>query len=317
MQRTMRRRDAVSTLAAAFAGSFALARPARAASSVRMLAVTNESGLSPFYAEEFGFFKKAGLDAEVRMQGKGGGAAILAAVVGGAADIGETNPISLALAYKRGAPIVAFAPTAIYRTKACTAYLLVAQNSPIKSALDLNGKTIAVIGVKDTTQLATQMWIDKHGGDSATVKFVEMPFSDMAPSLVQNRVDAAFCTEPTLTDALRSTRILADAFSSIAPEFYLGTFITSRTYAQANPDTLRRVADALRETALWANSHRRETADTLVKLTKIDPATLEKMRRATFGERLTPQGLQPCIDLAARYGLLTASFPARELIWSG
>jgi NitT/TauT family transport system substrate-binding protein len=317
MKRTMPRRDVLGRLAAGLAALPALAHPARAAAPIRMLSVTNESGMSPFYADQFGFFKKTGLDVEVGMQGKGGGAAILAAVVGGAADIGQANPISLALAYKRGAPIVAFAPTAIYRTKACTAYLLVAQNSPIKTASDLNGKTIAVIGVKDTTQLATQMWIDKNGGDSATVKFVEMPFTDMAPSLAGNRVDAAFCTEPTLTDALRSTRILADAFSAIGPEFFLGTFITSRAYAQANPETIRRLSDALRETALWANGHRRETAATLVRLSKIDPATIERMRRATFGERLTPQGLQPCIDLAARYGLLSASFPARDLIWQG
>jgi NitT/TauT family transport system substrate-binding protein len=279
--------------------------------------VTNESGLSPFYAEQFGFFRKAGLDVEVSAQGKGGGAAILAAVVGGAADIGEANPVSLAVAFKRGAPIVAFAPTAIYSNKASTAYLLVAQNSSIKTAPDLNGKTVAVIGLKDTTQLAIQLWMDKNGGDSTTVSFVEMPFSDMAPSLAQGRIDAAFCTEPTLSGALRTTRILADAFAAIAPQHYLGTFITTRAFAQANPDTIRRLAEALRETAVWANTHRHETEATLIKLAKIDPTTLKTMRRATFGERLTPQGLQPWIDTAARYRALPAAFPATDLIWSG
>lgn len=316
MKRTMSRGDALGTLAVGLATIPALMCQAQAASAIRMLAITNESGLSPFYADQFGFFKKAGLDVDVRMQGNGGGAAILAAVIGGAADVGEANPLSLALAYKRGAPVVAFAPTAIYRSKASTAYLLVAKNSPIETALDLNGKAVAIISLKDATQLATRLWMDKNGGDSTTVKFVEMPFSDMAPALVQNRVDAAFVTEPTLTNALGTARILADPFGAIAPEFFLGTFITTRTFAEANPDLMHRLATALRETARWANSHHRETGPILVKLTKIAPATLERMRRATFGERLTPQGLQPLIDLAARYGLLSASFPARELIWS-
>lgn len=308
------RRKVLAKLGACVAAAPFLARRARASSPIRLLAVTNESGMSPFYAEQFGFFRKAQLDVDVSAQGKGGGAAILAAVVGGAADIGEANPVSLAVAYKRGAPIVAFAPTAIYSSKAPTAYLLVARNSSISTAGELNGKTIAVVGLRDTTQLAIQFWMDKNGGDSATVSFVEMPFSGMAPALAQGRIDAAFCTEPSLTGALRTTRILADAFGAIAPELYLGTFITTRAFVQANPDTIRRLARALRETAAWANTHRHETAATLVRLAKIDPATLKTMRRATFGERLTPQGLQPWIDAAARYHALPAAFPATDLI---
>jgi hypothetical protein len=37
-------------------------------------------------------------------------------------------------------------------------------------------------------------------------------------------------------------------------------------------------------------------------------------KRVLFGERVDPSAVQPLIDVAARYGVLKAPFPASEII---
>lgn len=312
----MRRRSFLSSASSAGAALFAWnASKAAGAGEIRFLTVHSEQGATAVFADRAGFFKQAGLDVDVELLANG--ASVLAAVVGGTTPFGVSNPVSLAVAHQRGAPLVAFAPTAYYTSRAPSSLLLVAPHSPIRSGKDLDGKTIAVNGLRNTPQFATQAWIEKTGGDPKSVNFVEMPYAEMPAALNGGRVDAAFCAEPTLSKARATTRVLADTYAAIAPQFLTGVYITTLAYAKANASLVARMAEALRRTAAWANAHPNETAKITSDVTKIDLSTVQHMVRARYAERLTPQDLQPPIDVAARYGLLTSSFPASELIWSG
>jgi NitT/TauT family transport system substrate-binding protein len=243
------------------------------------------------------------------------GATVLAAVAGGATDIGVSNPISLAVAHVRGLPIVAFAPTAYYDSKAPASLLLTTKNSPVRTGKDLAGKTIAVDGLRNTPQFATEAWIDKTGGDARSVGFIEMPYSEMEAALTGGRVAAAFFAEPALSAALPALRVLADTYGAVAPRFLTGIYITTTAYASAHRETMTQLADALRQTAIWANAHPDRTAAITSEVTKIDLDVVRHMRRTRYAERLLPGDLQPVIDVAAKYGAISASFPARDLIW--
>jgi NitT/TauT family transport system substrate-binding protein len=63
--------------------------------------------------------------------------------------------------------------------------------SPIKTAKDLNGKVIGVNGVRNISEIDTRTWVDKNGGNSSTVQFVELTFPEMAPAVLSGRVAAA------------------------------------------------------------------------------------------------------------------------------
>jgi NitT/TauT family transport system substrate-binding protein len=281
--------------------------------SVRFITVHSEQGATAVFADRAGFFKRAGLDVDLTLLANG--ASVLAAVAGGATDAGVSNPVSLAVAHQHGAPIVAFAPTANYNSKSPTSLLLTTKNSPVRSGKDLSGTTVAVNGLRNTPQFATQAWIDKTGGDSKRVEFIEMPYAEMAPALTAGRVAAAFFAEPALSQALPTMRVLADTYGAVAPQFLTGVFITTLAYASAHPEIVARLAGALHRTAVWANGHPNETAAITSDVAKIDLAVVQHMTRAHYAERLVSQDLQPPIDLAARYGLLPATFPAADLIW--
>lgn len=303
-------RIAGSTLLAGVPKALVAATPA-----VRFATISNEQVATTFFADGLGFFRKAGVDVDLTLLTNG--ASVLAAVAGGAADIGVSNPLSLAAAHQRGIPLVAFAATSYYTTKTPTSLLLVAKDSPIRSGKDINGKTIGVGDLRAVPQLATEVWVDKTGGNSKTVNFIEMHYPEMAPGINSGRIDAAFCSEPALSKALATTRVLADALAAIGPEYPFGACITTLTYAQEHPDVLRRLRTALGDAAAWGNAHPDESAQIISHVTKIDIGVVKRMRRSYYAAELNAKELQLPIDMAARYGFLSVAFPADQLVWSG
>jgi NitT/TauT family transport system substrate-binding protein len=307
------RRAALLGATASAAAAVPAMRVFAAGTPLRVLASPGDSSATPFYADARGYFTRAGLDVKVDIMANGG--VIVPAVVGGAAQIGGTSVTTLALAHERGVPLVAICPTALYSDRAPTSELLVAKDSPLRTARDLAGKTIAVNGLNTNSHIATMAWIDKNGGDSKASKYVEFVYSEMVPALAEGHVDAALFIEPTLTLAKRIGRVFALAYGAIAPHFYLGVNVVTTAWLAANGDVAKRFVDAMAEAANWANGHHAESLEILARVLKLDPATLGGMTRAVYAGRLDPNELQPIIDVSVRYGALPTSFPAREIIW--
>ena len=294
------------------AGVASAPRLARAASAIRFLTVGSESGAAAVYASERDFFKGAGVDVSVSIMASGG--SVIPAVIGGSAEFGVSNPISLATAFARGAPLACFAATVYYRSTSPNSLLMVAKDSPVQSAHDLNGKTVAVNGLRNTPQLAIQVWLDQNGADSKSVKFTEVPFPEMGLALTSGRVDAAFFSEPALSLVRNDLRVLGDPYGAIAPQFITGSYFTTRAYAAAQPAVVANVGRALRQAATWANGHPNDTAAILARIQKLDLNRVQTMARSIYAEQLRPTDLQPVFDVAFKYGYLPTHVDAKALI---
>jgi len=270
-----------------------------------------DAGAQPYYAQRMGYFAGAGIDAQITAMSNG--AELAAAVASGALAVGQSNVVSLAAAYERGIPFVLIAPASLYSWKVPQSAFVVAAGSPIRTARDLTGKTVAVSGLKTISQLGPEVWIDKNGGDLASVKFVEMPFSAMPDALAKARVDAALISEPVLSEALTGgARVFADPYDAIAKEFLIGAWFTTKTWAAANPDLLRRYVGVMTQTARWANAHHAETARILEDETHVPVGPTAK--RVVYGDVLDPSLIQPLLDACLAYGLLKARVAAADLI---
>jgi NitT/TauT family transport system substrate-binding protein len=279
---------------------------------IRALELGGDGSSEASYALGGGFFKKYGLDASVSYTQGGGGA--IAAVVGGSAEVGFSNLISVVAAIERGIPITLIAPASVFNSKTPNILLVKARRSPLKTGADLAGKVVAVTTLDGELQLGAQVWIDKTGGDSKLVHFVELPLSAMAAALVSGRIDAAMMTEPHLSRARADVSVLGNVDAIIAPLFISGAFFAATPWVEAHPDTARRVAQALRETAHWANTHHAETAAILAKMTDLDPATIATMTRATFAETMTPAMIQPAVDVAYKYGRIKEPLDMTQIV---
>jgi NitT/TauT family transport system substrate-binding protein len=267
-----------------------------------------------YYARDLGLFKKTGLDVEI--QPITNGAAIIAAVVSGAADIGGSNTSSVAIAYNRNIPVTIIWAGGVYNTAAPTSICIVGKNSSLRSARDLNGKVVGTNGLRNITEFATRAWLDKNGGDSSTVKFVEFPFSDMAAALSESRIDAAVVIEPFIPDAMKTARLYSNCFDGIAPRYALTTFIAASAWAKSHPLVIAKFQDVMRTTALWAKNNHAASAAILAKETHVSVDLIARSVRSEYGTDLDPALFQPVIDATAKYSGLFASFPASELLYS-
>lgn len=284
---------------------------AQAPEKVTIVALSADSTSEAWVAYDRGTFKQAGLDVTVSLMSSG--AAIAAAVASDAANFGGANLASLATAYSKGIPFALVAPGGTTTGQAPTIGLVVAKSSPIVSAHDLNGKTVAVDSLKSLATTGTSAWVDKNGGDSRTLKFIELPFPQMDAALAQGRVDAAFIPEPILSNALAADgRLLAAPLDAISSPLLLGAWFTTAAYSKAHPDVIRKFAAVMAETAKWINEHPADSAAILQRYTKIPFS--DKAHRLLQGGHLDAPSLQPLVDAAARYGVIDKTFPAVQMV---
>jgi NitT/TauT family transport system substrate-binding protein len=292
----------------------AFAAPAQAADLpvINLISLPSSTSGEVYYAQDMGFFKDAGI--EVHITPMTSSPAIIAALVSGSADIGFAAIGVGASARERGLPVYFIAPGQVYVPAAPTSALVGAPDSTLRTANDFVGKTIGVTGLADLSFFTTESWLEKGGVDPASVKFVEIPFAEMAGAIAQHRVDGVVMAEPFLTQA-KSVRIIADVNGALAQHFMLAGWIASDTWIKANPVALARFQSAIRRTAQWANTHRKEAGDILLRYLKMDPDVASTMRMPAFALTLDPTLLQPPIDAAAKYGTHKAPMAAGEVIW--
>jgi ABC-type nitrate/sulfonate/bicarbonate transport system substrate-binding protein len=70
----------------------------------------------------------------------------------------------------------------------------------------------------------------------------------------------------------------------------------------------------MRDATKWANANKHEASVILSKALKMDLDKIEALPRPEYQTALTPQLVQPGVNLAARYGLIKAQFPANDII---
>jgi NitT/TauT family transport system substrate-binding protein len=316
-RRSFLARSAASGAAFALAGLPAL-RPAaaQALAEINIAAIPSDISGSAYYAAANGYFKKAGMEASFGSFTSG--PAITAAVVSGAADVGYSNVISLAIAHTKGLPVTILVPANLHVHEAPTAGLLaVKADSPIKTAKDFNNKIIAVIGLNNIADIAAREWIDKNGGDSKTVKSVELPFSTMKPALEAGRVDGAVLDttgDPLLGKPGDTLRLVASTFDAVSTHFAPSVWFTTTDWVTKNPARAKAFVAAMREAGAWANTHHRESAIILANYAHNTPEQIDSYTRVTYGDKLPPELIQPNIDAAFKYGVIKAVFPASEII---
>lgn len=288
---------------------------AQALPTVRVGTLPTDGCSVVYDAQELGLFAKHGLQVEISAMPSG--PAISAAVAAGALDIGVANVATVAQARAHGVPLRFIAASSVASPATMTDVVLVAAGSPIRTGADLNGKTVAINGLKDLQQITASAWVDKHGGDARTLRFVEIPIPQMAAAVEAHRADAALDVEPFVSAAKARGigRVVGNVLDGVAPRFMIVGWLATDPWLQAHPDLAARYAAAIREAAEWANAHPRESAAILVRNTKVPASVAGTMARARFGLTLEPALIQPVIAAAVRYGVLERPVDAAELVW--
>jgi NitT/TauT family transport system substrate-binding protein len=266
------------------------------------------------YAMKAGLFTKAGLD--IQFTELTTGSAVSSAVAGGSADVGFSSLPALIAGHERGIPFQLVAPGLESQPNAPALYLMVRKDSPIRSGVDLNGKTAASPALRDADWMMTSAWIDENGGDSKSVRFVELPFPALFEGLVSGRIDAYAAGEPWVTRALDSgkVRILSDSARILAPRVLITAWFSTTAYATGNRDALERFERVMRDANGYVNTHKADVISLVADFTKLDPALVARTLKGANAIYIDPATIQPLIDAGAKYHSIEKRFNAADLI---
>lgn len=276
-----------------------------------------DDGLTPvLYALKAGIFKNVGLD--VTLTSAQNGAAVASAVAGGSVDIAKSALMSLISAHAHGVNFKLIAGAVLYLADALTLELCALKDGGIASLADVNGKTVAVASLQSLDQLSTEALIDQRGGNSATVRFIELPPAAMLGALESGRAAVASIVIPVLQTVLETgkVRVFGSPYDGIGKRFLVAGWFCTQDFATRNPIVVRRFAAAIREAATYTNAHHDETVPIVAEYTGIDPDVLRKMHRDTNATELDPRDIQPAIDAAYKYKFINTTFDAKDLIVS-
>jgi NitT/TauT family transport system substrate-binding protein len=324
MQRPRRSASRLFALAAAAlalgAAGPAGAQPAPAAAPgltvIHVGGVLSDDLTPVIYAVKTGMFRREGLD--VQIVPSTSGSAMASAVISGTYEFGKSSMLAAIDAHLRNVPLAIVAAGGTYDSHAPFAGLTVADDSTIANGKDFENKTVGSPALNDLNQLVVSAWVDQHGGDWKTLHFVELPNATAAAAIATHRVDAAVMLQPALAEAVttKQVRELAPAYDAIAPSFVFACYFTSADYAKNHPDVVAKFVRVVYAAAAYTNKHHADTAAMMADATKIPLDTISHMPRVDGATALDPKAFQPVIDAAFKYHLITAGFPAREMLLS-
>ena len=314
MPKGLSRRTLLAGTAAALLAPGIAAAQERTA--ITMAGLPEDSATPVLYAIDSGAFKKAGLD--VTLSGQRSGSAVASGVAGGAYQIGKISMYPLIEAHAKGIPFVIIAGGGLSTPRNPLAGLMARPDSPIKTAADLQGKTVGVGSLTDMFSLTMRAWMARHGADPASLKMVEIPISALGEAIATGRVDAGAANEPILSGALATGKVhlVSHMDDAIAPRFLSTAWCAMKPWADANRSVCERFAKVVREASAFANAHSAETVATIATFTGIDPAVVRKMHRTEAATSLDAALIQPVVDQIASFKEIPARFDAKELIWT-
>jgi NitT/TauT family transport system substrate-binding protein len=266
------------------------------------------SAMSPLYLGiEKGIFKRHGL--ELQPQVAQSGAAIIPAVLSGDQQFGFANVVSLMVARDKGLPLEIVAKGSQAGPGASQKYegVVVKGDSPIRTPADLAGKTLAVNAVDDIGGLLISGALAKDGVDPKSIKFMEIGFPDANAAVDGGRVDAAYQTEPFLSQARAAgDRVVLYQYPALGREIAIAGYFTSEAYARENPEVAHEFEAAMDESLRYAGSHEGEVRDIVSTFTKIPPDAAKSMTLPGWDPDLDPEssGLALVGRLALKDGLI-------------
>ena len=249
--------SAVAAVAACGTSGTAAARPGGLVRVPVPVAVVPITDAAPFIlAVQRGYFTRAGLDVTYTITPQST-AATAALVHGGVDVIAAANYVSFLAAQAHGALSIRI----LAANSQCgkdTQAVLALPGSGITRPADLAGKTIAVNVSPNIQTLTITRQLQANGVPTAGVRFVVIPFADMASALKAHRVDAISEVEPFLSGAevsLGAQPVLEQCTGPTA-DIPLGGYITTAAWADAHPATARAFAHAVEHGQALAASDR-------------------------------------------------------------
>jgi NitT/TauT family transport system substrate-binding protein len=189
-------------------------------------------------------------------------------------------------------------------------------NSPVKSVKDMAGKRVAVTARGTISDLLVNSTLKTNGVDYTTIQWVPTPFPATAQALKNNLVDAAFVTEPFITDTERNAGAVPVFDTAVGPTEDMPTagWASTGNFTKENPKTIAAFQRAMQKGTDKASSDRSLVEPLLVEFSGVDAETAKMATLLTFQSKLDAKRIQRVPDLMQEFGVITAPMDVSKMM---
>jgi len=292
---------------ALMAAACCLGNAASAQDTIRLGILPFSESLGAVMADRLGYFKDEGIKVEMTKYSSGAqGVPLLHAE---RLDIIFSNTIATLQAMEQGLDATIVAPGAIVRSQAPdTTAALMALKGTIKTPKDLEGKRIAVNVINSSLWMYIMAYFDKHGVDRSKVRFVEIPFSQMADPLLAKQVDAVAASEPFASVLIDSGKVdlIAYPYVEAQPGGDITQYLALTDWVKKNPELAQRFARAVVKGSKYVNDSANEAAvrEANVEFTGLSPALKDRVLLPLMGDAVNQEAIEKTQSLMMQYGLM-------------
>ncbi|MEV8517213.1 ABC transporter substrate-binding protein [Dactylosporangium sp. NPDC051484] len=191
---------------------------------------------------------------------------------------------------------------------------LITRDPSINNPIDLVGKRVGVATLTGSTPTSLNYLVTKAGGDFSKVKLVQVSFEQAGDQLKAGQLDAVVSNIPNADVMLKDpkNRVLwdpqHDALRMIAPAqdpFASILFTSTRKWSEANPKAAQAFQDALQEAGEWMDANEQDAKKELSSWLGTPSDVIAGVKwPLPVRARITPEMLQPVIDLYVAAGVL-------------
>lgn len=266
-----------------------------------------------YIAQERGFFKAEGLT--VKPEIVASTVVAIPKLVSGGVDITLGNYFSVLSAQeKKMANFRVLADT--FQAKPDVFDIVVKKDSPIQSVKDLKGKKISVASLNSIGTLAVDSTLRANGLDPKDVQYVPAPFPEAPGKLASGQTDAAWLTEPFLTNVQKDmgARKIADTMTGAMADFPIAGWTTTEPTLSKYPKTMAAFQRAIVKAQQIADSDRKAVEKVLPNYTQIKPEAASIITLGAYPSTLNPTRIQRVADLMLEYGYLKAKMDVTPLL---
>lgn len=197
-------------------------------------------------------------------------------------------------------------------------------DSKIKSLADLKGHLLGINAPLNINYLLAASVITENGIQLSQVRFPAqpIPFPTMAAALASGKVDAAALPEPFATVAEQEYGAvkLADLNQGATEQFPIQGYVVTKSWAQANPGTLKAFVSALSQGQETADISRRAVEQAMESIAggpqngQIQPIVASVMSLNIYPTAIDKVRIQRVADVMYQFGLLRSRFNVSPMI---
>jgi NitT/TauT family transport system substrate-binding protein len=312
----MKRRTALTGLAAAATGTLALPAWSQATTKIVFGYTAVSDFASVFVAAEQGYFTKRKLDVELKFIPLN--STIPAALQSDSLQIGGPTPSVFLQAVDGGLDLVVLAGGGV-TSKTMTGFGLVARaGAGIRTPQDCVGKKVGVPGLGAFLHVTFRAWLKQSGVDYKKVTFIEASFPQHADLLRGGSIDAVVTADPFMSRITESgAGYVASYYSTFLAEGnHTIVHAAKREWAQKNPAAARAFRESVQEAAAFMQQAKNSDAvrAAIGKYIKLPPEVIAKMQISPPGPLVSEKQLNYWVTMMKDQEMLKSELKVSTLL---